>query len=72
MCRAKSIVHKNVAQRRHFAGQSLVIFLLTAVEAAVFQHDDLAGFHVKTINPVRHQRDFALHEFTQALSHRCQ
>ena len=68
----KGVVHKDVAQRGHFLGQRFVVLLLAFVHAAVFQHHQLAGFHIHAVGPVGDDGDFATHQFTHAFGHRGQ
>ena len=72
MRRAKRVVHKNIAERSHLAGQRFLVFLLAGIHAAVLQHDDLPGLHGHAVRPVRDQRDLALHQLAQALGDRRQ
>ena len=61
---AKSVVHKDVAQRSQLARQCFAVFLLANVDAAVFQHHHLARGDDHTVHPVGHE----WHITTQQLS----
>ena len=71
---AERIVHVDVAQRRHLAGEALVVLFLALVAAAIFQQDDCAGFERvepgSAVDPMGDQRDVAAEQFRQALRDR--
>ena len=69
---AKSIVHEDVAQGGHLAGEVFVVLLLAFVDAAVFQQHHLAWLDLDAIDPVADQRHVAAQELAQALGHRGQ
>ena len=52
----KGIVHKNVAQCRHFLSQFWAVLFLTLVHSAVFKQDHLACGHFNAFNPIGLQR----------------
>ena len=53
---AKGVVHIDIAQRSHFAGQHFLVLFLALVDAAVFEQHDLTRGHGHTIDPIGHQR----------------
>ena len=65
----KRVVHKHVAQSRHFFGQHVAVGLFTQVQPTVFKHDQLAGFDVHAVHPVDHQLDVTVHQFAQTAGH---
>ena len=69
---AEGVVHEDVAQRSHLAGEFLAVLLLALVQAAVLQHHHLAGGHVHTVHPTALEGHLAAQQFTQARSHRGQ
>jgi len=52
--------------------QRFIVVFLADVEAAVFQHDELAGFDLHAIDPIGQQRYVAAQQLTQPFGHRRQ
>jgi len=69
---AEGVVHEDVTQLAQFGRQFGLVLLLAQVQAAVLQHDELAGFDAHAIGPVRDHRNAAAHEFAHARGHRGQ
>ena len=72
VCSAKGVMHKNIAQRGHFARQRFAVFFLAHIHAAVFKQHQLAGLDRYAINPVGVQGDRAAKQLSHALGHRRQ
>jgi hypothetical protein len=49
---AERVVHVNVAERSHFPGQGLVVFLLPGIEAAILEEHDLPGLDFDAVQPL--------------------
>src|SRR6185437_15097455 len=62
----------DVAERRHFPREAVVVLLLAHVEAAVLEQHHLAGLHADAVHPVAHQGHLAAKELAQARGDRCE
>jgi hypothetical protein len=70
---AKGIIYKNIAEFGVFLRQCVIVLFFTFVEAAVLQHNDLAGSEVETaVYPVGFQTNGTSEQLRQTFGDRCQ